>query len=165
MEGADQAMLNQTPPGGGWSAAQCLEHLNETARVYLPVFADAIEEARAGGLVASRDEGRTLMGRVIVWAQEPPVRFRVRTFAEIQPPRELDPVRVLDDFEALHEELIVRINESGTLDRRRIRIRSVLDSRLTLSLGDWFAFMAAHGRRHLWQAERALAAARAGERD
>jgi hypothetical protein len=164
-EGADQAMLNQTPPGGGWSAAQCLEHLNETARVYLPVFADAIEEARAGGLVASRDEGRTLMGRVIVWAQEPPVRFRVRTFAEIQPPRELDPVRVLDDFEALHEELIVRINESGTLDRRRIRIRSVLDSRLTLSLGDWFAFMAAHGRRHLWQAERALAAARAGERD
>jgi hypothetical protein len=164
-EGADQAMLNQTPPGGGWSAAQCLEHLNETARVYLPFLADAIEEARAGGLVASRDEGRTLMGRVIVWAQEPPVRFRVRTFAEIQPPRELDPVRVLDDFEALHEELIVRINESGTLDRRRIRIRSVLDSRLTLSLGDWFAFMAAHGRRHLWQAERALAAARAGERD
>ena len=35
-------------------------------------------------------------------------------------------------------------------------MRSVLDRRLKLSLGDWFHFMAAHGRRHLWQARRAL---------
>lgn len=160
---ADHATFNQAPPDGGWSAAQCIEHLNETARVYLPIFADAIEEGRAAGLTSppGGGDGRTLIGRAIVWTQEPPVRFRSRTMDPIRPPdREMETGRVLEDFEALHEELIVRINEAGGLDRRRIRVRSALDPRLRLSLGDWFAFLAAHARRHLWQAERALTAAR-----
>jgi hypothetical protein len=160
---ADPAALNQTPPGGGWSAAQCLEHINETARVYLPVLASAIEEGRSRKLLArvGGGDGRTLLGRLIVWSQEPPVRFRVRTVEMIRPPDgPLDPIAVMEDFEALHEELIVRINESGSLDRKRIRVPSVLKPLLKLSLGDWFAFLAAHARRHLWQAERALTAAR-----
>jgi hypothetical protein len=157
VDGVDPDRLNRPPPGVGWSVLQCLEHLNETARLYLPVIAEAMEEGRAHGLTERSGDGRTLMGRIIVWSQEPPVRFRMRTLQPLEPPGgPLDPVRVLEDFEALHEELIVRINESGTLDRRRIRIRSVLNSRLKLSLGDWFAFLAAHGRRHIWQAERTL---------
>jgi hypothetical protein len=35
-----------------------------------------------------------------------------------------------------------------------VKVRSVLNPRLKLSLGDWFQFMAAHARRHLWQADR-----------
>lgn len=159
--GVDAETLNRNPPDGGWSAAQCLEHLNETARVYLPVIAEAMETGRAAGLTERTGDGRTFIGRIIAWSQEPPVRFRFRTFEAIEPPREaLDRDRVLEDFEALHEELIVRINEAGTLDCKRIRFRSVLDPRLKLSLGDWFGFLAAHGRRHLWQAQRALERAR-----
>jgi hypothetical protein len=159
VDSVDPATMNRVPPGGGWSAAQCIEHLNETARVYLPVLAEAIEQGRTGD-PSGVGEGRTLLGRVVVWAQEPPVRFRFRTFDSIRPPNgDLDPAQIVADFETLHEELIVRINESGSTDRKRIRIRSVLDPRLKLSLGDWFAFLAAHGRRHLWQAERALEAA------
>jgi hypothetical protein len=157
VEGSDPEAMIQAPPGGGWSPVQCLEHLNETTRVYLPVLAEAMERGRADGLVGRPGPGRTLLGRIIVWSQEPPARLRVRTPRALEPSGgELDPASVLEEFELLHEELIVRINESGSLDRKRIRIRSVLDSRLELSLGDWFAFLAAHARRHLWQAERAL---------
>jgi hypothetical protein len=158
VEGVDPEAFNRRPASGGWSAAQCLEHLNETARLYLPLITEAIEAGRArGGGRGGHDAGRTLLGRLLAWSQEPPVRFRVRTFPAIQPPAaSLDPDQVLEDFQALHEELIVRINESGSLDRRRIRIRSPLMPRLSLSLGDWFAFLTAHVRRHLWQAEQAL---------
>jgi hypothetical protein len=160
-DGVDPETLNRRPAAGGWSAAQCIEHLNETARVYLPLIATAIEEGRATVPPAARGDGRTLLGRVIAWSQEPPVRFRTRTMAAIEPPsHELDPVRLMEDFEALHEELIVRVNESAAIDRKKVRLRSALDSRLTLSLGDWFAFLAAHGRRHLWQADQVLQSAR-----
>jgi hypothetical protein len=157
VEGVDPATLNAAPPGAGWSALQCLDHLNETARVYLPILAEAMEEGRQAGRVGAGVDGRTLRGRLLAWSQEPPARFRRRTFEELEPASgELDPDTVLEEFEVLHEELIVRINESGSLDRKRIRVRSVFDPRLVLTLGDWFAFLTAHGRRHLWQAEQAL---------
>jgi hypothetical protein len=149
----DRDTFNRRPDSGGWSVAECLDHLNATARVYLPVIAEAMEDARARGWTGRSRGGLTLKGRLITWMTEPPARFRRRTFQELEPATGLDPGAVLDEFEALHEELIVRINESGSLDRRRIRIRSVLDPRLELTLADWFAFLAAHDRRHLWQAQ------------
>jgi hypothetical protein len=163
-EGLDTATFNRRPPGGGWSVAECLDHLNATARLYLPAFAEAMEEARERGWVSddrTRD-GRTWLGRIVARSQEPPVRFRMKTFDALQPVSDLNPDAVIEEFEILHEELIVRINESLSLDRRRIRIRSVLNPRLRLSLADWFAFLAAHGRRHLWQAERVLERLAAG---
>lgn len=163
VEPLDPHTFNRRPDGGGWSVGECLEHLNATARVYLPVLTEAIEEARARRLLDGRNDGRTLLGRLLAWSQEPPARFRMKTYDDLTPADdpERDPREVLDEFQALHEELIVRINESGDLDRRRVKVRSTLDSRLKLSLGDWFAFLAAHGRRHLWQAEQVLASIRA----
>lgn len=157
VEGVTAADFNRRPAGGGWSAAQCLEHLNQTARLYLPAITEAIEQARRKGVRGVAGEGRTLRGRFVAWSQEPPVRLRTRTWPALEPPaHSLDPADVLADFEALHEELIVRINESGTLDRKAVRVPSMLNPRVTLSLGDWFQVLAAHGRRHIWQAGRAL---------
>lgn len=157
-EGVDRETFNRSPPDGGWSMAECLDHLNATARVYLPLIAEAMEEGRARGHVGRQADGRTWVGRFIAWSQEPPVRFvRMKTFPDIEPDQDLAPEDVLDEFQVLHEELIVRINEAASLDTRRIRIRSALNRRLRLSLADWFAFLTAHARRHLWQAEQALA--------
>jgi hypothetical protein len=155
VEGMEPAAITRRPGPDSWSVAECLDHLNETARLYLPEFAETIDRSRKEGRLARPGSSdRTLFGRFVVWTQEPPVRFRMKTLEGIRPRGEEDPVALLDTFEALHEELIVRINEASDLDRRRIRMRSVLDRRLKLSLGDWFHFMAAHVRRHLWQAER-----------
>ena len=153
-EGLGAEDFDRRPDPDRWSVAECLDHVNETARVYLPVLTEAIEDARAGGIARRQGDGRTLLGRIVVRMQEPPARFRTRTFEVLEPTRGLERGTVLEEFETLHEEIIVRINESGGLDRKKIRIRSVLDPRLRLSLGDWFAFLAAHGRRHVWQAER-----------
>lgn len=139
--------------------AECLDHLNETARLYLPELSETIERARAEGQLAHPGSGeRTMIGRFIAWTQEPPVRYRMKTFEDIEPAGDQDrePGEVMDAFVALHEELVVRINEAADLDRKRVKMRSALDSRLKLSLGDWFHFLTAHARRHVWQAERVL---------
>lgn len=163
-EGMDRERFNRRPSEGEWSVGECIDHLNEIVRVYLPVFAEAVESGRAAGQLAGpAAERRTLLGRLVVWSQEPPPRFKSKTYQIVEPGRDLDPEEVLDEFEALHEELIVRINEAADLDWKKIKVRSVLDPRLKLSLGDWFHFMAAHGRRHAWQAERVKAKVPAGE--
>lgn len=152
-------LFNARPEEGKWSVAECLDHLNETARIYLPEIAETIEGAREEGLLARPGAARrTFIGRIIVWTQEPPVRIRMKTFTDIEPRGDTDPAEVAEAFEALHEELIVRINEAADLDWKRVKMRSLLESRLKLSLGDWFYFLAAHARRHLWQAERVKAA-------
>lgn len=153
VDGMDRDAFNRRPAEGAWSPGECVDHLNATARLYLPELADTIEAARRRGLTGPRQDGRTLLGRLLVWSMEPPPRFRMSTFAEIEPDRDLDPAETAETFETLHEELIVRINESADLDRKKVKMRSSLDRRLKLSLDDWYAFLAAHARRHLWQAE------------
>lgn len=154
----DAETLSRRPAAGGWSAAECIDHLNATARLYLPVFDDAIEAARRGGLTGDRADGRTLLGRLVVWTMEPPPRFRMGTWDELEPARTHDPAALVEAFASLHGALAAQLEGAVDLDRKRIKVRSLLDSRLKLSLDDWYAFMAAHARRHLWQAERALEA-------
>ena len=154
--------FGRRPEGGGWSAAECVDHLNATARLYLPALGDAIEEARRKGLTGERGDGRTLLGRLVARAMEPPARLKMKTFGEIEPDRSHDPEALAAAFADLHGRLAAQLQGARGLDRKRIKVRSLLDSRLKLSLDDWYAFLAAHVRRHLWQAERALEVGRSG---
>lgn len=154
----DRETFNRRPAEDRWSVGECVDHLSATARLYLPVLTEAIDHAREKGVTGARGSGQTWLGRFFVRGQEPPPRWpsRTGTWPQLEPARDLEPTEALDEFEALHEELIVRMNEANDLDRKKVKVRSALNSRLTLSLGDWFAFLAAHGRRHLWQAEQVL---------
>lgn len=150
-------IFHRRPAEGSWSAAECIDHLNVTARLYLPVLQGAIDTARgAGSTAAGRPDGRTILGRIITWAMEPPPRLKMATFAELEPQRTRDARALASFFSELHRGLIAQILEAVDLDRKRIKVRSLLDSRLRLSLDDWYAFLAAHGRRHIWQVEQAL---------
>lgn len=148
--------LNRRPTDDAWSAAECIDHLNGTARLYLPVLDEAIAGAREAGLTGDRGDGRTVLGRLVAWMMEPPPRFRTRTFPRLEPARDRDPDALVREFADLHGRLAAQLRSASDLDRRRIKVRSLLDSRLKLSLDDWYAFIAAHARRHIWQAERAI---------
>lgn len=155
-DGLDRDAFNRRPEPDRWSVGECIEHLNASARLYLPALTEAIADARQRGLIGTRRSGRTLLGRLVVWSMEPPPkRLTIRTtWPELEPARDLAPADTLEQFELLHEELIIRMNEATDLDLKKVKMRSVLDRRLKLSLGDWFAFLPAHARRHLWQAAR-----------
>lgn len=158
--GVDAGTFTHRPAADSWSAAECIDHLNVTARAYLPALDEAIAEARSRGLTAERADGRTLLGRIVAWATEPPARLKMKTPGDLEPAPDLDPDALVEEFAVLHDALVAQMRGSADLDGKRVRVRSLLDSRLKLSLDDWYAFIAAHARRHLWQAERALEEAR-----
>src|SRR6187431_1960583 len=74
------------PRPGAWSVALCIEHLNTTARVYLPRLDEAIANAIRRGTYGEGPFSYDMLGRFFATAMEPPVRFKVATPRQFQPP-------------------------------------------------------------------------------
>ena len=139
-----------------WSIADCLEHLNVAAEQILPVLTRTIEDAQK-----SRDPEPSLpksfrhgfMGNFLVRMLEPPPRWRLRAPRLYEPAagdRSFEEIRVR--FADLHDRLLEQVDASRGLHLARVKMASPFTRLLRLSLGQWFGFLAAHDRRHLWQA-------------
>jgi hypothetical protein len=57
-------------------------------------------------------------------------------------------------FRAYQVQYIDRLRQANGLDLGRARVRTPVATWLRMSLGSGFALLAAHERRHLWQARR-----------
>ena len=69
-------------------------------------------------------------------------------------PLTVDPMPdTLERFDYLQQEVQVRIDRSAGLALDRLRVVSPFDSRIKYNLYAAFCLLAAHQRRHLWQAE------------
>src|SRR5262245_41982107 len=62
---SDQQLAWQPSPEA-WSVAQCLDHLNMSARLYLPMLDEGIANAIRGGLYAPGPFTYNLIGRFLV---------------------------------------------------------------------------------------------------
>lgn len=150
----DDPTFRRRPEGDAWSAAECIDHLNVSTESFVRKIRRAVE---GGKVRPGRDhEDLTLFGRIYLWLMEPPVRKRLPSPqnyvpAATTPPREVLLVR----FERAHRELIQLIEETDAIDRGRLKLPSPVSKWIRISLLDAFAVLAAHDRRHLWQAERA----------
>jgi len=150
----DDATFHAPSPRGGWSAAQCIAHLNLTTPAFLPSIDAALARGRPG-FVDSRRYRRGVLGALLVWSLEPPVRLRFPTLPAFVPRNTGSKGAVLADFERLQRELANRIQSTSGLDLNELRIRSVFNARVSYNVYAAFCILLAHERRHLWQAERA----------
>ncbi len=151
--------FNWHPPSGGWSLAQCIDHLNVTARVYLPKLDEGIANAIRRGLYGEGPFRYNWAGRMFVKSLEPPARFRVKTPTAFQPAPSRKRPEALAAFRAYQVQFIDRLRQANGLDLARARVQSPVLSYLRLPLGSGFAAMVAHERRHLLQARRVMSAA------
>ena len=153
-ERAGVGRLAERPPDGGWSIAECFEHLNMTTRAFLPRWRDGCADARARGLRHDGPYKTDLWGKLLVWTLEPPPKFRMPTtppFQKIEtPPAE----RVLAAFLACQEDLLAAVEDGRGLALDRVKLRSPFQEKMRYSVWSSFRITAAHQRRHLWQAER-----------
>lgn len=144
------------PAGDGWSMDECVAHLTLTNRRYVPILAEASDAAP----VFDDDEGppprlhRDLAGRLLSWMMEPPVRFRLPTRVEFTPDGPLSRARTVAEFDAAQAAIQQQIRAMEGLDITRIRVTSPFNASLRYSAYSALHILAAHERRHLWQAER-----------
>ena len=151
----DDASLMRRPSPASWSVAENLEHLSATAAT----FARRIRRRLDGATKQSvpTRENRSIPGRVWARLVEPPVRLRLKVPAAALQPGEIGSrEQLLARFGETHAALIALLDESDAYDRMRLRVATPFAKRLTVNMVDTFAVLAAHGRRHLWQARRAV---------
>ena len=124
-----------------------------TTRVYLPVFTAAIARAGDAGRGHAGEPFRLgIVGRWMVGSMEPPVRRRMRAPRVIAPAGGVALAEAVTDFVDSQRELRRCVGSAAGLDLGGVRIRSPLAPILRMRLGTAFALVAAHQRRHLWQA-------------
>jgi hypothetical protein len=160
--GLTEADARQAPPGGGWSIAQCVDHLVVAGSKMVARLDAAIARSRQLTRLARSPRPARFgwFDRLFIWAVssgkagEPP-RVRVRH----QPPFDPGPGRTLtivaSEFAALQDRLIVSARSAQGLDLADIKVESVLTDAIKCSLGAWYLAIAGHQERHLDQAARA----------
>lgn len=153
-----EAQLNWRPASNRWSIAECLLHL-ATSDAVLAALDTAINTARAKGWVSPGPFRYGWFTRINVRIMEPPPKFRMKTFSILTPPgaphtRDT----VLRTFDESRDRLLQRVRQAAGLDLKRAIVISPVSRFFRLPLGGYVAFLAAHDRRHLWQAKQVQAA-------
>jgi hypothetical protein len=146
--------LNKQAPDGGWSIAQCLEHLNSYGDYYLPKMAEGIEGFKGE---FSSTFTSTWLGNYFTKMLDPATgKRKMKAFKAYVPPSELDGQAVVAKFIRQQETLITLLRNSKRKDLDKIKIPISISRWIRLKLGDTFRFIIAHDERHVQQAGRLL---------
>jgi hypothetical protein len=148
----DDEQLLAPAPDGGWSIAQCLDHLNGYGNFYLP----AIEK----GLQSRQDQGElykpTWLGNYFTKMLDPDTgKRKMKTFRKHNPPPNLDAKKVVAEFIRQQEHFLELIRAARGRDLNKIMIPTTISRFIRMNLGDTIRFLIAHNERHIRQAARA----------
>jgi uncharacterized damage-inducible protein DinB len=155
----NEQQFHWRPTPDVWSIARCIDHLNATARSYLPALDDGIADAIRRGIYAEGPFRYNWVGRLFVWSLEPPPRFHLKAPGSFQPAPSRGRSEIMAAFRAYQVQFVDRLRQANGLDLARARVRSPLGRWVRMPLGSAFALQVAHERRHLWQARALMTSA------
>lgn len=156
------AQLLRRPGEGRWCAAECIAHLNLSNRSYLPRLEEALRTLREKKLTAGGPFRLDWNARLLKYWLEPPSRLRLPTGAPFKPVNVRDAATAFSEFESLNRRLEEQLASARRLDLGGAKILSPFARNMKYSVYSAFVLIAAHNRRHLWQAENALRMKAAG---
>jgi hypothetical protein len=143
-----------------WSAAECLAHLSISTEMFLPTLRKTLDAARTHHLTGTGTPRMDVLGRILRWFLEPPVRSRIKTTPAFVPKSIRAKSEALAEFSGLQMQLVDLLRSAHDLPIGKLKILSPFDSRVKYNVYSAFLILTAHQRRHLWQAEQAVAALR-----
>lgn len=156
LQNLETSVLLQPAPQGGWSIAQCLEHLNSYGRYYLPAIAKELRRAALTEPVTGNVRG-TWLGRYFIKTMQPGSNAKkYKAPKDHQPLAQLMPAKVISDFISQQEQLLAYVRQARKANLDDIRIPISISKWIKLRLGDVFQFLVVHDERHLQQALRRL---------
>ena len=144
------------PEPASWSVAECLDHLATANRVYLRAMGEAAVRARARGRLRRGPAVPGVIGRWFVRVLEPPVNPRFKAKAPtVITPRTAPPLAdAFSGFLASQEDARAFLRANADLDLAGVRFANPFVRGVRFSLATGLHVIAAHERRHLWQAWR-----------
>jgi len=151
MFGIDDAGFLWRPEPNRWSISECLMHLNVTASLYVTAIDRALQAAcPARALDDLPRRGR--LGRWLLNSLEPPITRRFKSPGAFVPDNGRPLEEVIPEFIHWQRQIQERLLASKGVDLWRTKVKSPAVPLLKFSLGETFAIIAAHERRHLTQA-------------
>jgi hypothetical protein len=138
---------------GGWSIAQCLEHLNSYGTFYLPKIQTALEKNKC---VYSKKFKSGWFGAYFIKIMLPNSGKKYKAFKNHVPAYNLDSATVVSTFIHQQELILSYLRIAQRHDLNRIKIPISISPFIKLKLGDVFQFVIAHNERHIEQAKRNL---------
>lgn len=142
------------PANGSWSIAECVEHVALSISGYLKPIRAAI----AKGAPPAADENYAFVAggwfsSAFLKRIGPAVSRKFKAPGKLRP-LSVDPEKVCANLRREHEDLQLLLAETAQMNLNRIRFRNPFIPVLHFTVATGFLVMAAHGRRHLLQAER-----------
>ena len=148
--------LLRSPAKGGWSAAECLEHMTITSNRFLPTFAQAREKAVRESLHSSAPYSLDIVGGIFLKILEPPVRFGAPAPANLLPATPTSAKAALEAFLDSQNRIVKELDQSEGISMVNVKVTSPASSLVKYNLYSAYRILAAHQRRHLAQAAKAL---------
>ncbi len=139
---------------GGWSIAQCLEHLNSYGDYYLPEINKALIRSQDVAPKTTYKSG--WLGACFTKMMDPASAKKMQAFKNHIPAVNLDPDEVVARFIAQQETMLLYLNSARKTDIGATRIPISITKLVRLKTGDVFQFCVAHDARHIAQAKRNL---------
>lgn len=153
FQNVDEHLAAQRPGSGRWSMAECVAHLNVTDPPYLESIAQRLKEDQKNAPSPRHATRPGVFAALLTRFLEPPYRMKMKTMTRYEPQHGAGLDETLHTFDTQHREFIGLIDEMERHGVPRARIPSPVQPMLRLRADDWMRFLAAHARRHLWQAE------------
>lgn len=151
------AQLNTPPADGGWSVAQCLEHLNSYGHFYLPAVKKVLQSVKitAGSVGGTYRSG--CLGTYFINMMKPENPKKFKAFKDHIPAPELDGAAVVAEFIEQQEQWLSLMGEISSIAQLNARVPISISPLVRLKLGDVLGFVTTHNSRHIQQADRVLA--------
>lgn len=154
VDGLTEAQGVWQPQLGSWSIAECLDHIATGNHVYLQAMLEPAARARVRGQLRSRPAQPGFIGHLFARSFEPPPAWWSRRKA----PRKIRPRSVRSLAEAFADLVASQADfreflfAQADLDLASIRFPNPFVRGIRFSIATGLHVIAAHQRRHLWQA-------------
>ena len=154
IEGLTDEQANWQPSPASWSIAQCLNHLAIGNKMYAAALREAMTRANASGK-PRRDPIRPggWFSAYFLRSMEPPAKQKWKAPKKIVPASRIGAAEALDAFLRADDDLRAVVRDGAPLDLNRIRFHNPFVAIFRFTVATGLLLMAAHNRRHLWQAD------------
>ena len=136
-----------------WCIAECLDHLNVMNNLYFPIIERAIFATKDKPEFQDKDENfmHTLTGNMMIKMVRPENRKKSKAPTLFQPTQNTYDTSITQKFNTQHKILLTHLENAVGLSLAAVKVYSPANKVFKFNLGDCFAMLIHHDRRHFEQ--------------